>query len=243
MRGTILEPNGGQGMSRPITATMPNSNAPHWKVAREGVERTVRSAGRHSLLVRLLRILIPLAVVLGLGGYLLFSYLNPFAILEKLPDVSGKLGVQGSKITMELPRIAGVTRDQRAYEMTAETAVQDITKPDIVELQNLRARMELQDSDVVVITAKSGTYDTKGDSVVLREHVVVTSAQGYNAKLREARVDLKKGYVFSDQPLEIKMPTGSLTAHGLEIVDSGDIVRFTRGIVFNMDAPQQETPK
>ena len=77
----------------------------------------------------------------------------------------------------KLPRIAGVTRDSRAYELTAETAVQDIAKPDVVELQNLRAKMELQDADVVVITAKSGTYNTKGDSVVLREHVVVTSAQ------------------------------------------------------------------
>ena len=105
------------------------------------------------------------------------TYFNPLAMLEKLPNVSGKLAVQGSKITMELPRIAGVTRDSRAYELTAETAVQDITKPDMVELQNLRAKMELQDADVVVITAKSGTYNTKADNIVLREHVVVTSAQ------------------------------------------------------------------
>jgi lipopolysaccharide export system protein LptC len=240
MRGPILEPNGGQGMSRPITATL-NSTAPGWKATRDGVERTVRSAGRHSRLVRLLRVGLPLGVVLGLGGYLLFGYFNPLAMLEKLPDVSGKLGVQGSKITMELPRIAGVTRDSRAYELTAETAVQDITRPDIVELQNLRAKMELQDADVVVVTAKSGTYNTKGDNVVLREHVVVTSAQGYNAKLREAVVDLKKGNVVSEQPVEIKMPNGSITANGMEIVDSGDIVRFTRGVVLNMDAP--EAPK
>ena len=32
-------------------------------------------------------------------------------VLDKLPSVSGKLAVQGSKITMELPRIAGFTRD------------------------------------------------------------------------------------------------------------------------------------
>ena len=99
------------------------------------------------------------------------TYFNPLAMLDKLPNVSGKLGVQGSKITMELPRIAGITRNQRAYELTAETAVQDITKPDIVELQNLRAKMEMQDADMVVITAKSGTYNTKGDKIVLREHV------------------------------------------------------------------------
>ena len=178
--------------------------------------------------------------MLGFGVYVIFSYFNPFTMLEKLPNVSGKLAVQGSKITMEAPRIAGVTRDSRAYELTAETAVQDIAKPDIIELQNLRAKMEMQDSDVVVITAKSGTYNTKGDNVILREHVVVTSAQGYNAKLREASVDMKKGNVVSQQPVDIKMPTGTIKANGMEIVDSGDIVRFTGGVVLDLDAAPAE---
>src|ERR1041385_5553447 len=107
-------------------------------------------------------------------------------VFEKLPSVSGKLAVQGSKITMELPRIAGFTRDQRAYELNAETAVQDIAKPDLVELQNLRAKMEMQDKDVVQLTANSGTYNTKADKIVLRDQVVVTSQQGYRALLRGA---------------------------------------------------------
>jgi lipopolysaccharide export system protein LptC len=235
----VRDSNGGQGMSRPISATMLDQAAPGWKAARDGVERTVRSARRHSRLVRLLRVVLPLGVVLGLGGYLLFSYLNPFAILDKLPAVSGKLGVQGSKITMELPRIAGITRDKRAYELTAETAVQDIARPDVVELHNLRAKMELQDSDVVVVTAKGGTYNTKGDNVVLREHIVVTSANGYNAKLREAVIDMKKGNMSSGAPVEIKLPTGILTANTMEIFESGDLVRFGNGIVLNLDGSSE----
>lgn len=241
MRGPIPNSNGGQGMSRPITANALDAPASGWRPTRGAdLERTVRSAGRHSRLVRVLRVIVPLGVVLSLGVYVIFSYFNPFTILEKLPNVSGKLAVQGSKITMELPRIAGITRDKRAYEMTAETAVQDITRPDVVELQNLRAKMEMQDSDVVVITAKSGTYNTKGDNVVLREHVVVTSAQGFNAKLREAVVDMKKGNVVSEQPVDIKMPTGTIKANGMEIVDSGDVVRFTGGVVLDLDAAPAE---
>jgi len=223
-------------MSRPVTSAL-DAPARGWRAPHGAdIERIVRSAGRHSRFVRVLRILLPAGVVVGGGLFVIFTYFNPLSVLEKLPNMSGKLAVQGSKITMELPRIAGRTRDSRAYELTAETAVQDITKPDIVELQNLRARMELQDSDVVVITAKSGTYNTKGDSIVLREDVVVTSAQGYNAKLTEATVDMKKGNVQSDRPVAIKLPTGTLTANGIEIIDSGDVVRFTHGIVLNLDA-------
>jgi lipopolysaccharide export system protein LptC len=222
------------GMSRPITANELDVRAPGPAAVRANVERTVRSAGRHSRMVRVLRVALPLLVVFGFGGYLLFSYINPLRVLEKLPDVSGTLAVQGSKITMEAPRIAGITRDKRSYELTAETAVQDIAKPDVVELQNLRAKMEMQESDVVVITAKSGTYNTKGDNVILRDHIVVTSGQGYNAKLREAVVDMKKGHVVSSQPVEIKMPAGLLTANGMEVTDSGEVVRFTGGIVLNI---------
>jgi lipopolysaccharide export system protein LptC len=230
-------------MSSPVTANAINAPA-RWTASRSAnVERTVRSAGRHSRMVRVVRVVLPAAIVLGLGGYVLNNYLNPMAMLRSMPSVSGKLAVQGSKITMELPRIAGMTRDSRSYQLTAETAVQDIKKPDQIELQNLRAEMEMVDADVVVITAKSGTYMTKGDKVVLREHVVVTSAQGFNAKLREAVVDMKKGNVTSEQPVEVKMPSGLITANGVEIENSGEVIRFTRGVVVNLDAEGPEAKK
>jgi len=73
---------------------------------------------------------------------------------------------------------------------------------------------------------------------VLREHVVVTSANGYNAKMTEATVDMKKGNVQSNRPVEIKLPSGTLTANRMEIIDSGDVVRFTGGVVLDLDAEQ-----
>jgi lipopolysaccharide export system protein LptC len=245
MRGPILNPNGGEGMSRPMTATATAIDAPTgWQASGSAdVARTVRSAGRHSLAVRFLRVGIPLGIVLAGGGYAAFTYFNPLGALAALPSVSGKLAVQGSKITMELPKIAGVTRDKRSYQLTAETAIQDIKSPDQIEMQNLRAEMEMPDSDIFIITAKSGTYLPKGDRMVLREHVVVTSAQGFNAKLREATVDMKKGNVVSEQPVEVKMPTGLINANAMEIVDSGDVVRFTRGVVVNLDGAEKEAKR
>src|ERR1051325_6131107 len=100
----------------------------------------------------------------------------------------GKLAWQGRQITMDVPRIVGLTPDNRTCGFHAESAVQDIAIPDVVELQNLRARLEMQDKDVVNVTANSGTYNTKGDKVVLRDQVVVTSQQGYKAVLKEAAI-------------------------------------------------------
>jgi len=228
--------NGGEGMSRPMTANAIDGSARGWQAtARADLERSVRSAGRHSRMVRVIRIGLPAALVLGGLGYGAFTYFKPMDLLS-IPRVTGKLAVQGSKITMELPKIVGITRDQRSYQLTAETAIQDITKPDEVELQNLHAEMEMAGADMVVITAKSGTYLTKGDKIVLREHVVVTSTQGYNAKLHQAVVDMKKGNVASDQPVEVRMPSGLINANGMEVENSGEVVRFINGVVFDLDA-------
>jgi lipopolysaccharide export system protein LptC len=190
--------------------------------------------------VRVVRVGLPIVVIVGLTTLVLNAYFKPMEVFEKIPAVSGKLAVQGSKITMELPRIAGFTRDSRAYELNAETAVQDIAKPDLVELQNLRARIEMQDKDVVQITANAGTYNTKADKIVLRDQVVVTSQQGYRALMREAAIEMKKGNVVSELPVEIVLPNGLLKANRMEIVDSGEVMRFERGVVLDLDGAKSE---
>ncbi len=227
-----------------MTADAIEAPAAGWHASqRTNLERTVRSAGRHSRFVRVLRIVLPVAVVLAIGAYVVLTYYNPMEALARLPSVSGKLGVQGSKITMESPKIAGIGRNQRGYQLTAETAVQDITKPDQLELKNLRADIEMADTDILVVTAKTGTYHTKLDKVTLREHVVFTTAQGLNAKMREAVVDMKKGTLQSDQAVDFKLPSGRVQANGVEIEDSGELVRFTRGVVFDLDAADEPETK
>ena len=223
-------------MVRPITANDVGAEDSGWRSTRRNdTDRVVRIARRHSLLVRFMRVGLPLGVIIGLTALVLFTYFKPMQIFEKLPGVSGNLGIQGSKITMQLPKIAGFTRDLRAYELTAENAVQDIAAPDVIELQNLRAKMEMQDKDVVNLTAKGGTYNTKGDKIVLRDQIVVTSGQGYSARLREAAVDMKAGNVVSDQPVEVTLPNGLLTSNGMEIAESGAVIRFNRGVVLTLD--------
>lgn len=223
-------------MSRPVSNVI-DADARGWRPTRRSdVDRAVRSAGRHSVMVRVMRVGLPVGAVVGLTALVAVTYFKPMQVFEKLPSVAGKLGVQGSKITMELPRIVGFTRDKRSYELNAETAVQDITSPDIVELQKLRARLEMQDKDVVNVTANSGTYSTKADKVVLRDQVVVTSQQGYKAVLQEATIEMKKGNVVSEHPVDITLPNGWLKSNRMEIVDSGELVRFDRGVTLYIDA-------
>ena len=129
-------------MNRVITArTDPQTARAYWTMSRGDSERAFRAARRHSRVVRILRIAIPLAVVLGLTGISLVTYFNPLRMLAKLPIDVGNLVVSGTKITMEQPRLSGFTATRAPMSFTADAAAQDLTKPDIVELRNIHAKV------------------------------------------------------------------------------------------------------
>ena len=218
-------------MTRVITARNdPQTARAYWTMGRGDSERAFRAARRHSRNVRFMRIAIPLGVVLGLAGISLITYFNPLRVLAKLPINLNDLVVSGTKITMEKPHLSGFTKDARAYEFTADAAAQDLTKPDIVELRNIKAKIQMQDNSMMEMTAATGIYDTKGETLKLDRDILLTSSTGYKGRLSQAVVDIRKGNVTSDNPVELEMLQGVLNAKRLEIVDSGDMVRFHGGV-------------
>ena len=218
-------------MNRVTTAqTDPQTARAYWTMSRGDSARAFRAARRHSRVVRILRIAIPLAVVLGFIGIFLLTYLNPLRMLARLPIDVGNLVVSGTKITMEQPRLSGFTRDERAYELSADAAKQDLTKPDLIELRNLHAKIEMQDKGTIQMSATAGIYDSKGETLKLDQNIVLSSSTGYSGRLSEATVDIRKGYVVSEHPVELQLLQGTLNANRLEIIDSGDLVRFDGGV-------------
>jgi len=54
---------------------------------------------------------------------------------------------------------------------------------------------------------------------------------------------MKKGNVVSDQPVEITLPSGMLKANRLEILESGDVIRFERGVVLDLQSEKKEASR
>ena len=206
-------------------------------------DRAFRFATRHSRVVRFLRIFIPVSVVLVLLGVTLTSYLNPLRFLADFPIDIGKLVVSGTKITMEAPRLAGYTRDNRAYELSARAAAQDITKPDLVELKEIRAKIDMQDKSVVEMSAATGIYDAKSEMLTLGQNILLSSSTGYQGKLSEAKIDIRKGNIVSEKPVEVKMLQGTLNANRLEVLDAGEVVRFEGDVIMIMSLGKPDEQK
>jgi lipopolysaccharide export system protein LptC len=218
-------------VNRVIAAqTDPQAARAYWTMSRGDSARAFQAARRHSRMVRILRVAVPLAVVLGFTGIVLIAYFNPLRMLARLPIDIGDLVVSGTKITMEKPHLSGFTRDARAYELSADAAKQDLTKPDLIELRNIRAKVQMEDKSTMEMSATAGIYDSKAETLKLDQNIVLSSSTGYRGQLSEALVDIRKGYVLSERPVAVEMLQGTLKANRLEIVDSGDLVRFDGGV-------------
>ncbi len=161
-------------------------------------------------------------------------------MIAKLPVDVGDLIVSGTKVTMEQPRLSGFTSDKRAYQLTADAAAQDLTKPDIVELRNIDAKVGMQDQSTMYLSAVTGVYNTKNETLKLERDIHLSSSTGYTGLLTEAMVDIRKGHVVSDKPVEVSMLQGKLNANRLEIKDSGDVVIFHGGV--NMHLMMNDKP-
>ena len=221
-------------MNRPITARTDTQTArAYWTMGRGDSDRAFRAARRHSRAVRVLRVAVPAAVAVAALVIFLVVYFNPLRMLAKLPINVGDLVVSGTKVTMQQPHLSGFTRDARAYELSADAAAQDVTKPDIVELHNIHAKMQMQDKSTVDLTALLGTYNSKGEMLKLNRDIKINSAT-YSGQLNEAMIDIRKGHVVSDKPVQVNFLQGTLNSNGMEVIDSGDVVVFNGGVSVTM---------
>lgn len=200
--------------------------------------RRFAAAARHSRQVRALRIAVPAAaaaVVLGL----LALWLNPFRPAVPQPQNTRSSAISGSKIIMELPRLAGFTRDSRAYEFNARSAAQDLKAPNLVELTDIRAKVEMQNKTSVELVAPSGVFDSKGERLTLGKNIVLKSSTGHEGRLHDAVVDVRSGQIVSDSAVELKMPNGTLNANRLEMERDGEVIRFGGGVTMTL-APDRQ---
>ena len=197
-----------------------------------------RAAARHSRVVRFLRFAVPAGIVVIVSILLVATFFNPFRLIAKFPIDPGKISLSGTKIVMELPRLNGFTTDSRPYELTARAAAQDLTKPDIMELKDVNAQVDLKDGQHVTITSPNGVYDTKGEMLKLNDHITLNSTSGYEGHLSEATINVATGNIVSESPVNLKLPNGLLNANRLEVMENGALILFGGGVEMTVNAEE-----
>lgn len=194
-------------------------------------------AVRHSSRIRFLRRVLPVLalIILGLAGFI--AWLDPFRIVRDFPLDLMKLSIQGNKLVMDAPKLSGFTKDGRGYNITATAAAQDLTKTNIVELEGIKANFALTNDGMTELVAAKGLYDAKGDVVRLTEGIVIRSTAGYEGKLQDAMIEVKRGHVVTENPVDITFNNGSIRADRMEVFDNGARAIFEGGVTMMMKLP------
>ncbi|MFC6051076.1 LPS export ABC transporter periplasmic protein LptC, partial [Methylobacterium hispanicum] len=151
---------------------------------------------------------------------------NPFG--AAIPSVSvGPVTLSGTKVRMDNPRLSGFRKGDRGYEVTAAAALQDMRKPSLIELETMRGHIATDDrGGLARLEAATGLFDTARESLDLNRDIRIWTDKGEEARLISASVNFKAGSVVSKEPVTVTVPSGSVAADSLDVVENGRVISF-----------------
>lgn len=227
-----------------MSRTAPNLTAAHSFQSREAAAAlrgsAMQEAQKHSRRVRWLRIALPIVAGIGVLVVTLFLLVDPLRVYRQLPVQFSNISIEGNRITMEAPKLTGFTRDKKPYNVTAASAVQDLTQPNIVELHDIEGSVDQASRGGTEVRAKSGVYDIKAENLQLHGGIEIHSEAGYHVYLNDAFIEVRKGRMMTKNPVNATFPDGSLQAARAEILEHGAVVVFDGGVRVELQLPPPE---
>ncbi|CAN2535263.1 hypothetical+protein [Methylocapsa aurea] len=127
-----------------------------------------------------------------------------------------RIATQGTRITIESPKLVGYSKDGRPYELRARTGIQDIAKPDVFELEQLEVHFQSDTESNVVLTAENGLYDAKKDRANLSGGARIFDGKHYDLRSEAAVIDFRGNVVTSDQPTRLTLDKSVVTSNSVE---------------------------
>jgi lipopolysaccharide export system protein LptC len=195
-------------------------------------------AKRHSGRVRLLKRIMITGSVVAIAVVVVIGFFDPFHHMVSVLSVEA-VNINGSKVTMEKPHIAGFRQDGRPYQMEAEAMIQDLRKPTAFSLTKVIGTIGMADKSTARITADTGNYDNAANAMDLQGNVQIHNDAGYQAFMSSAHIDFKSNAFRSDEPVKVFMNTTTVTADQMQVSDNGKTVMFG-GHVKSIMIPQKE---
>ena len=191
---------------------------------------------RHDRLVRVAKIALPSAV----GVLVAFLALAP---LDREGDVSfildkKKVESAPERMRVEEARYTGTDDKGQMFTIIAGRAVQPSSDTPIVDINDMYARLNLQQGPLV-IAAGQGRYNLDTQQVAVIGPINVQGADGWHLKTQDVTVDLKQRQLASHGPAVGQMRLGQFRANQIRadlgthtvVLDGGARLKITQGAV------------
>lgn len=191
------------------------------------VRRPRARIGRgYSWFVWLMKLLLP---TIAVGLVVLVAVWSQFNLDETRFRV-GALRVSAQNVnamTMSNPRYDGIDSKNRPFSVTAETAIQSDTDPDVVDLGAPKADVTMADGTWISLSADSGRYMRDLRQLDLRGAVSLYQDRGYELHADTAHIDLELKEASSQEPVEGHGPAGEIAGDGFHMTDDGHTILLT----------------
>ncbi len=197
--------------------------------------RAIRRARLHSALVRNVRLLIIVSSTLAVVSLAIIAFFDPF---KRLPGhvTVGHVGMQGSKVTMKSPKMAGMRSNGRPFELEGLSGIQDILKPNLIELFGVKAKIVMDDMTTSRITAHDGLYDSSNDVISLKGNVHIINDSGYDVRMPSATVNVRSSSLVTNEPVVVLLNGGRVVADRMDIEDDGHKISFDGDVHSTVDS-------
>lgn len=196
-----------------------------------GVRRAsaIPEARRHSTRVLRLRRWILWCCATILGVVVIGIALQSFRFLP-VDWRLARIGLNGSRIIIESPKLVGYRKDGRPYELRARQGVQDMAAPNIFELEMLEVRVENDNGAVTVLSAAKGVYDSKRNYADLTGGVRIYDDNRYDMRFESAAMDFHANIMTSDRPVTLTLEQAEVAAQSVELAQIERRATFTGAV-------------
>lgn len=177
-----------------------------------------------SRVIRVLKYALPamavmLAVLLLIWPHVTFK-IGPFEGIIELGD---------NRLRMRDLRYEGKDERGRPFVVNAVTAVESRSEPREVELEQLKAELQLTRGFVLARADRGKYYEAERRLDVLG-NVQIFDPSGYEIRGESAVVNLRDSLVLADEPVEAQGPLGIIHGNAAVVSEKGQHILLYRGV-------------
>lgn len=169
---------------------------------------------KYSSFVKSLRLILPLVALIMTVVVLTWDEAGSrFAPVKKEEVIETPQNIQNELLK---PVFNSVDSKNQPYTVTADSATQNRSNPDLIDLDKPVASFLMNTGEKINGNAAHGLYEQKAQKLNLDGAVHLIHSNGYTLKTEELRVDLASGKAYSGRDVRVEGPSGSIDATGLE---------------------------
>jgi lipopolysaccharide export system protein LptC len=201
-------------------------------------KRAFRAARRHSIMVRIYKLGLPLAA-LGVAAL----YFVPTQLTVKPKE--GQASVESIKIAsgglkMMNPRYQGVHEKYGVYDIRADSALQQVKTPEIMNFDKINAEILSKEGEKTTLTAPSGIFHSKQEELTFDNGVTIGGDAGIAGQLKTAKAFMKENRLVSKDPVSLAYHGHTIQADSVEFWSGENRAIFTGSVKVHLERTPTE---